>query len=159
MPKATSLRSVLVVLSCSLVALTGCRFAGNVQVRAHGTGAAAPAPRPPLDEDPALELEDDPRVGQPVPPSVPWLLPALEPVTEPRQPEPPHESTPPSQPPPSSPTLERVPAAPKRCEPLPAHYACAGAPGFCPEWECRDGQWVDVRRERPGFERPGERGF
>jgi hypothetical protein len=151
MLKPTSPLSAVVVLSLSLVALAGCRLSGNVQFRAHGTGAVKATPPPPIDEDPALGLEDDPRIGQPVLPSVPWLVPSPESTSEPRQPAPSSPS------PPSSPTRERE-SMPKRCEPLPAQYACAGAPGFCPEWECRDGEWVDVRRERP-WGRPEDRGF
>lgn len=67
------------------------------------------------------------------------------------------ESTPanPAEPPP--PPFERVPPKPpappaaKTCGP-PPNYACGGAIGFCPEWVCVDGRWVDGRpkkRSRP----------
>jgi hypothetical protein len=139
-------RSALALIGLSFLLLAGCRLSGGLHVRAQGTSAAPVAPPPPPpEEDPALELVDDPRVGQPVPPGSPWDLPP-----EPAEPPPP--------PPPRSPTPAPTPA-PKTCAPLPAQYACAGAPGFCPEWECRGGEWVDVRRESPRPGRPGDRGF
>jgi len=60
---------------------------------------------------------------------------------------------------PPAPSVVRVPATPpsspaeKTCAPR-KEYACAGAIGFCPEWRCIDGQWVDVRPPKWGHEGP-----
>lgn len=61
--------------------------------------------------------------------------------------EPQPVATPARQPSPD-PLLPQLPEpapAPKTCAPRPLMGTCAGAIGFCPEWRCIDGEWVDVR--------------
>lgn len=73
--------------------------------------------------------------------------PAAEPPVA-TQPAPRHE------PQPSPPQVPQPGPAEKTCAPRPQEYACAGAIGFCPEWKCIDGQWVDVRPPKWGKPTP-----
>ncbi len=47
----------------------------------------------------------------------------------------------------TQPTSSSAPgdSQPKTCSKPPPGGPCAGAIGFCPQWSCQDGKWVDVR--------------
>lgn len=62
----------------------------------------------------------------------------------------PRAPTRPAAPPADPSPIPATPTAPG-CGPNPAAtFACAGAVGFCPQWECVDGRWVDVRPPKYG---------